>query len=87
MIHLYESHLGGWYTLDQYEEPDYCGTCREFDEYVGAFQSMEGVALKLLKENASDEEIQLESVKNGHVTLDERLPVFSQTHTKAVAFF
>jgi len=46
MIHLYENHLGG-------------GTCRESDEYVGAFQSMEGVALKLLKENASDEEIRL----------------------------
>jgi hypothetical protein len=58
MIHLYENHLGGWYTLDRYEEPDYCGTCRESDEYVGAFQSMEDVALKLMKENASDEEIQ-----------------------------
>ena len=58
MIHLYESHLGGWYTLGHYEEPDYCETCRECDEYVGAFQSMEDVALKLLKENASDEEIQ-----------------------------
>ena len=30
---------------------------------------------------------ELETSKNGHVTLDERLPVFSQTHTKAVAFF
>ena len=58
MIHLYENHLGGWYTLGRYEEPDYCETCRECDEYVGAFQSMEDVALKLLKENASDEEIQ-----------------------------
>nr|DAX31910.1 MAG TPA: hypothetical protein [Caudoviricetes sp.] len=57
MIHLYENHLGGWYTLDRYEEPDYCETCREFDEYIGAFQSMEDVALKLLKEDASDEEI------------------------------
>ena len=58
MIHLYESHLGGWYMLDHYEEPDYCETCRECDEYVGAFQSMEDVVLKLSKENASDEEIQ-----------------------------
>lgn len=58
MIYLYENHLGGWYTLDRYEEPDYCATCRESDEYVGAFRSMEDVALKLLKENASDEEIQ-----------------------------
>ena len=58
MIHLYENHLGGWYTLDCYEEPDYCGTCRSFDEYIGAFRSMEDVALKLLKEDASDEEIQ-----------------------------
>lgn len=58
MIHLYENHLGGWYTLDQYEEPDYCETCREFDEYIGAFRSLEDVALKLMKENASDEEIQ-----------------------------
>lgn len=57
MIHLYESHLGGWYTLDHYEEPDYCETCRECDEYVGSFHSMEDVALKLLKEDASDEEI------------------------------
>lgn len=57
MIHLYENHLGGWYTLGRYEEPDYCETCREFDEYIGAFQSMEDVALKLLKEDASDEEI------------------------------
>lgn len=58
MIHLYENHLGGWYTLDHYEEPDYCETCREFDEYIGAFRSLEDVALKLMKENASDEEIQ-----------------------------
>lgn len=58
MIHLYENHLGGWYTLDRYEEPDYCETCRECDEYVGSFRSMEDVALKLLKENTSDEEIQ-----------------------------
>lgn len=58
MIYLYENHLGGWYTLDHYEEPDYCGTCRNFDEYIGAFQSMEDVAMKLLKEDASDEEIQ-----------------------------
>lgn len=57
-IHLYESHLGGWYTLEHYEEPDYCETCRECDEYVGSFRSVEDVALKLLKEDASDEEIQ-----------------------------
>lgn len=59
MIHLYENHLGGWYTLDRYEEPDYCETCRECDEYIGSLCSMEDVALKLLKEGASDEEIQL----------------------------
>ena len=59
MIHLYENHLGGWYTLDRYEEPDYCETCRECDEYIGSLRSMEDVALKLLKEGASDEEIQL----------------------------
>lgn len=58
MIYLYENHLGGWYTLDRYEEPDYCETCREHDEYIGSFRSMEDVALKLLKEDASDEEIQ-----------------------------
>ena len=58
MIHLYENHLGGWYTLDRYEEPDYCETCIEFDKCIGAFQSTEDVALKLLKEDASDEEIQ-----------------------------
>ena len=58
MIHLYENHLGGWYTLDHYEEPDYCGTCRSFDEYICSFRSMEDVALKLLKEGTSDEEIQ-----------------------------
>lgn len=58
MIHLYENHLGGWYTLDRYEKPDYCETCRECDEYISPFRSMEDVALRLLKENASDEEIQ-----------------------------
>ena len=58
MIYLYENHLGGWYVLDCYEEPDYCGTCRSFDEYIGAFRSMEDVALRLLKEDTSDEEIQ-----------------------------
>lgn len=58
MIYLYENHLGGWYTLDCYEEPDYCETCRECDECIGSFRSMEDVALKLLKEDASDEEIQ-----------------------------
>ena len=58
MIHLYENHLGGWYTLDHYEELDYCETCREFDVYIGVFRSLEDVALKLMKENASDEEIQ-----------------------------
>lgn len=59
MIYLYENHLGGWYTLDRYEEPDYCETCRECDEYIGSFRSMEDVALKLLKEDASDKEIWL----------------------------
>lgn len=59
MIYLYENHLGGWYTLDRYEEPDYCETCRECDEYIGSLRIMEDVALKLLKEGASDEEIQL----------------------------
>ena len=59
MIHLYESHLGSWYTLDHYKEPDCCETCRECDEYIGSLRSMEDVALKLLKEGASDEEIQL----------------------------
>lgn len=58
MIYLYENHLGGWYTLDHCEEPDYCETCREYDEYIGSFRSMEDVALKLLKEDDSDEEIQ-----------------------------
>ena len=58
MIYLYENHLGGWYTLDCYEEPDYCETCGDCDEYIGVFQTMEDVALELLKENASDEEIQ-----------------------------
>ena len=58
MIYLYENHLGGWYVLDCYEEPDYCGTCGSFDEYIGAFRSMEDVALRLLKEDTSDEEIQ-----------------------------
>ena len=58
MIYLYENHLGSWYTLDRYEEPDYCGMCRSCDEYIGVFRSMEDVALKLLKEDASDEEIQ-----------------------------
>ena len=58
MLYLYENHLGGWYTLDCYEEPDYCETCRESDVYIGAFRSLEDVALELLKENASDEEIQ-----------------------------
>lgn len=57
MIHLYENHLGGWYTLDHYEEPDYCETCGDYDEYIGSFRSMKGVALKLLKEDASDKEI------------------------------
>nr|DAK20442.1 MAG TPA: hypothetical protein [Caudoviricetes sp.]DAS15175.1 MAG TPA: hypothetical protein [Caudoviricetes sp.] len=33
------------------------------------------------------EKSELENVNEGHVTLDERLSVFSQTHTKAVAFF
>ena len=61
MIYLYENHLGGWYTLDRYEEPDYCETCRECDEYIGSFRSMEDVALKLLKEDASDKEIWLET--------------------------
>ena len=58
MIYLYENHLGGWYTLNHYEEPDYCGTCRSFDEFIGAFRSMEDVALELLKEDASGVEIQ-----------------------------
>ena len=58
MIYLYDNHLGGWYTLSHYEEPDYCGTGREYDEYIGSFRSMEDVALKLLKEDASDKEIQ-----------------------------
>lgn len=33
------------------------------------------------------EKSELENVKNGHVTLDERLPVFSQTHTQRQSHF
>ena len=57
MIYLYENHLGGRYTLDCYDEPDYCEPCGDYDEYIGSFRSMEDVALKLLKEGASDKEI------------------------------
>ena len=79
MIYLYENHLGGWYTLDQYEEPDYCETCRDCDEYIGSFRSMEDVALKLLKENASDEEIQ--RVTGSKVIVKFEKPTVSKMET------
>ena len=79
MIYLYENHLGGWYTLDRYEEPDYCEICRECDEYIGSLRSMEDVALKLLKEGASDEEIQL--VTGLKVIIKFEKPTFSILET------
>lgn len=79
MIYLYENHLGGWYTLNRYEEPYYCSTCRECDEYIGSFRSMEDVALKLLKEDVSDEEIQ--RVTGSKVIIKFEKPTVSKMET------
>lgn len=59
MIHLYENHLGGYYTHDRWdkdlEEP--CPVCWDSDRYVGKYDSMEEVALEMFKHDATDEHV------------------------------
>jgi len=41
MIHLYESHLGGYYTTDHYIKDTYCDQCGDSDTYLGEFKTEE----------------------------------------------
>ncbi|MCW1016793.1 hypothetical protein [Streptococcus anginosus] len=53
MKHLYENHLGGWYVLDRYEEPEYCEQCGDCDRYLGSFEDNKEIAIELFKRNAT----------------------------------
>lgn len=33
--YVFESHLGGIYLLDEYEEPETCEQCGDCDQYIG----------------------------------------------------
>lgn len=59
MIHLYENHLCGYYTTDEYNEDflETCEACGDSDWYFGEYDSMEEVALELFKRDTSDEHI------------------------------
>ena len=59
MIHLYENHLGGYYTADEYDEDflETCEDCGDSDWYIGRYDTMEEVALELFKRDTSDDHI------------------------------
>ena len=44
MKFLYENHLGGWYVLDHYEEPEYCEQCGDCDRWLGSFENDKEIA-------------------------------------------
>lgn len=58
MNYLYENHLGGWYALDHYEEPEYCEECGDCDRYLGTFENDKDIAIELFKRNATSEAIE-----------------------------
>ena len=58
MNHLYENHLGGWYVLDDYDEPEYCEQCGDCDRYLGCFKNNQDIATELYRQNATSEEIE-----------------------------
>ena len=59
MIHLYESHLGGYYVAEEYDEEflKVCETCWDSDWYAGKFETMEEVALEMFKHDATDKHV------------------------------
>ena len=58
MKYLYENHLGGWYVLDHYEEPEYCEQCGDCDRYLGSFEDNKEIAIELFKQDAMPEAIE-----------------------------
>lgn len=58
-MHLYESHMGGYYVEEEYNQGflETCPSCGDYDMYVGEYDTMEEVALVMYKENIIDEHI------------------------------
>lgn len=56
--YLYESHLGGIYLLDEYEEPEYCEICGDSDRYLGEVEDMEELAVLMFKEHYTNDDIE-----------------------------
>lgn len=59
--YVFESHLGGIYLLDEYEEPETCEQCGDCDQYIGMAENMEEVATLLLENGYSDYYIEEET--------------------------
>ena len=58
-MHLYMSHMGGYYIEEEYNEEllEPCEQCGDWDSYVGECDTMEEIALDLYRRNSSDEHI------------------------------
>lgn len=71
MKYLYENHLGGWYVLDHYEEPEYCEQCGDCDRYLGSFEDNKEIAVELFKQNATPEVIKSLTGFEIHIEFEE----------------
>lgn len=71
MKHLYESHLGNWYVLDSYEEPEYCEQCGDCDRYLGSFENNKEIAIELFKRDATSEGIEDLTGLKIHIEFEE----------------
>lgn len=71
MKFLYENHLGGWYVLDHYEEPEYCEQCGDCDRWLGSFENDKEIAIELFKRNATSEGIEEFTGLKIHIELEE----------------
>lgn len=71
MKHLYENHLGGWYVLGRYEEPEYCGQCGDYDRWLGSFENDKEIAIELFKRDATSEIIEDLTGLKIHIEFEE----------------
>lgn len=59
--HVYMSHLGDIYLLNDYQEPEICSRCGDCDWYIGTAENMEDVAKLLICHNYGHDEIEEET--------------------------
>ena len=71
MKYLYESHLGNWYVLDRYEEPEYCEQRGDCDRYLGSFENNKEIAIELFKRDATSEGIEDLTGLKIHIEFEE----------------